>query len=204
MKNLKKLAVTAGLVFGLAVATPAFAATNYTVQSGDTVAKIAYKEGVTSNSIIKVNDITNIYNIQIGQVMVIPSIAQGKVIDKAFTLLGTTPYVFGGTTPYVGLDCSGFTQWSYAQTGVSILRTAQLQWDNNGTFVPANQLQPGDLVFFTGTDSARPDILATHVGIYVGKGNFIEASSTYNNIVEKPLWGGYYEQHYLGAKRIVN
>lgn len=205
MKKLKTLTTTAALVFGLAVTTPAFAATNYSVQSGDTVAKIAVKNEVSSNSIIDVNNITNVYNLQIGQSLVIPSVKQAGLINKAYSLLGTTPYVFGGTTPYKGMDCSGFVQWVYAQNGVTVTRTAQTMWDNDGKYIAVNDLQPGDLIFFTGTDPSRPDVQATHMGIYVGKDQFIEESSTANNVIVAKLWeNSYYSAHYLGAKRIVD
>jgi cell wall-associated NlpC family hydrolase len=210
MKNLKKLGITAGLVLGLAFATPAFAATNYTVQSGDTVANIALANGVSQSSLEEINSIVDIYNLPVGAVLVIPSVKQGKVIDKAYSLLGTTPYVFGGTTPYTGMDCSGYAQWVYRQAvGISLPRTASDMWSRKqvGTKVTATQanLQPGDLVFFAHTDPDRPDLLITHMGIYVGDGNFIEESSTYNNVVVKPLFdGGFYTQHLYGAKRIVN
>ncbi len=82
-------------------------------------------------------------------------------VNHAKSALGT-PYQWGGTTPGVGMDCSGLTQWAYGQAGVDIPRTAADQ--AVGTQVRADQLQPGDLVVWDG-----------HVAMVVGDGQMIEA-----------------------------
>ncbi|WP_030679490.1 NlpC/P60 family protein [Streptomyces sp. NRRL B-1347] len=75
------------------------------------------------------------------------------------------PYVWGANGPS-GFDCSGLTQWSYAQAGVGLPRTSQAQ-RYAGTQVPLSQAQPGDLVTY------RDD--ASHVGMYVGNGQVVHA-----------------------------
>ncbi|OEJ27241.1 hypothetical protein AR457_25090 [Streptomyces agglomeratus] len=75
------------------------------------------------------------------------------------------PYVWGANGPS-GFDCSGLTQWSYAQAGVSLPRTSQAQ-RYAGRQVPLDQAQPGDLVTY------RDD--ASHVGMYVGNGQVVHA-----------------------------
>lgn len=70
-------------------------------------------------------------------------------------------YVYGGSNPSTGFDCSGYTQWIYGQFGISLPRTSFAQW-NVGTHVAYDNLQPGDLVFFT-TDG----VFANHVGIFI-------------------------------------
>ncbi|MFE9627153.1 NlpC/P60 family protein [Streptomyces sp. NPDC006527] len=75
------------------------------------------------------------------------------------------PYVWGANGPS-GFDCSGLTQWSYAQAGVSLPRTSQAQ-AHAGRRVPLSQARPGDLVTY------RSD--ASHVGMYVGNGQVIHA-----------------------------
>lgn len=186
------------------IGSTAFADTIYTVKSGDTVAKIASTNGVSSQSVIEVNNITNIYNLTIGQNLHVPTAKQASIVTTAYSLLGTTPYVWGGSTPKVGMDCSGFVQWVFAQNGIAVGHNCEYIWENQGTYIPASQLQTGDLVFFTGTDP-RAGVLATHVGIYLANGNFIEESSTANNVIVANLWtNSFYDSHYLGAKRILN
>lgn len=96
--------------------------------------------------------------------------AAKEAVKHAYEQLGT-PYVWGGTTMSTpnsadgGLDCSGLTQGVYAQAGVSIPRVTYSQVET-GTAVPMAQIQPGDLVFYSGIG---------HVAIYVGDGNVIHA-----------------------------
>lgn len=185
------------------IGSSAFADTIYTVKSGDTVAKITSSKGVSSQSVIEVNNITNIYNLTIGQNLHIPTAQQAGIVTKASSLLGTTPYVWGGSTPYTGMDCSGFVQWVFAQNGITVAHNCEYIWENEGSHISASQLQTGDLVFFTGTDP-RAGVLATHVGIYLANGNFIEESSTANNVIVANLWtNNFYDSHYLGAKRML-
>lgn len=92
------------------------------------------------------------------------------VVAEAEKYLGT-PYKWGGTKPSTGFDCSGFLQYVWAQKGVSIPRTT-FQQVKAGTQVPINSLQPGDAIFFN-TDSAN-----SHVGMYIGHGQFIQSPHT--------------------------
>ena len=77
------------------------------------------------------------------------------------------PYVWGGESPGHGFDCSGLTQWAWRQAGVDLPRTAAAQYGAI-PHVPLSDLQPGDLLFwgFGGI---------SHVGMYVGGGDFINA-----------------------------
>lgn len=105
---------------------------------------------------------------------------QGHVTERtrsAITLaedyLGT-PYVWGGDKPG-GFDCSGLLQYVWARAGVTIPRTTYDQF-KVGTPVSKAQLQPGDAVFFTGSDPQNG--LPGHVGMYLGGGKVIEAPHT--------------------------
>ncbi|KZL92080.1 NlpC/P60 family protein [Clostridium magnum] len=112
-----------------------------------------------------------------------PSISQSRgvaaasannVIAFASNYMGT-PYVWGGSSPNPGFDCSGFTQYVYGHFGVSIGRTTYDQI-NDGVPVSRGQLQPGDLVLFG--SSSNPH----HVGIYVGDGAYIHAPRTGDSV----------------------
>ena len=104
------------------------------------------------------------------------------------------PYVFGGTSPY-GFDCSGFTSYVFRQAGISIPRMADGQYYASTRLSSAN-LRPGDLVFFT-TYAAG----ASHVGIYVGNGQFIHASSS-RGVMVSDVFTGYWGARYIGAGRV--
>ncbi|MGV9874266.1 C40 family peptidase, partial [Streptomyces cellulosae] len=75
------------------------------------------------------------------------------------------PYVWGANGPH-GFDCSGLTQWAYAQAGVALPRTSQAQ-RYAGRQVPLSEARPGDLVLY------RAD--ASHVAMYMGNGQVIHA-----------------------------
>lgn len=123
----------------------------------------------------------------------------GQLLEYAQSFLGTR-YVYGGASPN-GFDCSGFTQYCYRLIGVSINRTAQQQL-SNGVPVERDMLQPGDLVFFSNTYASTDSI--THVGIYLGDGNFIHAANSNVGVVVTSLDSDYYSSHYCGARHILN
>lgn len=118
-----------------------------------------------------------------------------QIVANAKTHLGT-PYLWGGDKPG-GFDCSGFTQYIFNQSGISLPRTTTEQY-KVGTYVEKSKLQPGDLVFLANT--YRSGI--SHVGIYIGDGNMIHASSS-KGITISSLSSSYYTEHYYGARRVV-
>lgn len=94
------------------------------------------------------------------------------VVADAAKYLGV-PYQWGGTSPATGFDCSGLVQTVFADLGVSLPRTSQEQ-ATSGVAVPSlAQAQPGDLVFFAGSDGTVTS--PGHVGIYIGNGQMIDA-----------------------------
>lgn len=115
-----------------------------------------------------------------------------SLIENAQSLVGV-PYLFGGSSRS-GFDCSGYTQYVFKGAGISLPRTAAGQF-GVGTSVSRNALQPGDLVFFTTYASG-----ASHVGIYIGGGSFLHASST--GVRATSLNDSYYASRYLGARRV--
>lgn len=118
-----------------------------------------------------------------------------KIISKAKSYLGT-PYVWGGTSPK-GFDCSGLVQYVFQQNGISLPRTTTDQV-KVGTYVSKTNLQPGDLVFLQNT--YRQGV--SHVGIYIGDGQMIHASSS-KGVVISSLSTSYYTQHYHSARRVL-
>ena len=116
------------------------------------------------------------------------------VLEYAAKFLGV-PYVYGGSTPS-GFDCSGFTSYVYKNTVCSIERVAQAQFDTT-TRVSRDELLPGDLVFF---GSSAYSI--SHVGIYVGDGQFIHAPHT-GDVVKYDSLSGSYATRFQGGGRVI-
>ncbi|MDP4092111.1 MAG: SH3 domain-containing C40 family peptidase [Bacillota bacterium] len=128
-----------------------------------------------------------------------PVISKGQqIVAYAKKFLGVR-YVWGGTTPR-GFDCSGFVKYVYSHFGVGLNRVASDQ-ATQGYKVSRSNLKPGDLVFFD-TNGGRNDI--SHVGIYIGNGNFIEASSSYSHhkIIVADMDSGSYAHQFMTARRI--
>lgn len=105
-------------------------------------------------------------------------------------------YVYGGSSPSTGFDCSGLMYYCLRQYGYSMNRTADDQMDQ-GTAVSRDALQVGDLVFF-GYGS-----YANHVGMYIGDGNFVHASTPSTGVRVNSLNETYYANRYIGARRII-
>ncbi|HDS9360319.1 TPA: C40 family peptidase [Enterobacter cancerogenus] len=111
------------------------------------------------------------------------------------------PYVWGGQTPEQGFDCSGLVFYAFNPVlSRSLPRTANGMFQDR-TLRPVRQekLRRGDLVFFN--INARPG--ADHVGVYLGDGQFIEAPRTGLNIRVSQLSDSFWQDHYLGARRIL-
>lgn len=108
----------------------------------------------------------------------VPTTVVEQVIANAETQLGV-PYVWGGTTPDVGFDCSGLLQWAFQEAGVSIPRVTHDQW-NAGSKVEWDDLERGDLLFWR-SDPTAPDYIS-HVAIYLGDGQMLEAPRTGLNV----------------------
>jgi len=114
-----------------------------------------------------------------------------------------TRYAWGGTNLNSGVDCSGFVFAVYRDLGYRLNRVSRDQI-NNGVRVNRSELQPGDLVFFDTTNATNRGYIS-HVGIYIGNGQFVHASSSTRTpyVVIHSLSETYYNTRYVGACRVV-
>ncbi len=211
--------------------TPKASGTKYTVVTGDTLGKIASRYGVTVRDLRTANNLKN-NNLYVGAKLSIPagskakykptqrakkSVQQNKPATKSHSRTDTVvkdisikediirtakkylgvPYKFGGYSLKSGIDCSGYVKKIFSKYNINLPRTARDIYYNVGTRVSKSQLQTGDLVFFT-TYAKFP----SHVGIYMGNGQFIHASSGARKVAITSLNKKYYQKRYIGAKRI--
>jgi cell wall-associated NlpC family hydrolase len=118
-----------------------------------------------------------------------------------YALVGTAlsfrgvPYRDGGSDPH-GFDCSGFTQYVFAQYGVALPRGVKEQF-GKGRAVNPDEVAPGDLIFFS-TIAPGP----THVGIAIGGDAFVHAPSSTGVVRVERLGSSYWAPRYIGARRL--
>lgn len=125
---------------------------------------------------------------------------QGRaIIATAKRFLGL-PYRWGGTSPF-GIDCSGLAQLSYRLNGIAILRDAGLQRGmREFALIPKDAMKPGDLIFFG--NPATKDV--THVGIYVGAGKFIHATTNDHPVVQiSRLADKHWTERYIDSRHWI-
>jgi cell wall-associated NlpC family hydrolase len=113
-----------------------------------------------------------------------------RVAHYATRFLGVR-YLYGGSSPSSGFDCSGFVRYVYAHFGVSLAHSSYAQF-GSGRSVNRRALKPGDLVFF--------DDLG-HVGIYIGNGYVLHAPHTGVTVQINPFSMGWFQSTYVGATR---
>jgi cell wall-associated NlpC family hydrolase len=117
------------------------------------------------------------------------------VVTTALTLRGT-PYRNGGSQPSVGFDCSGLVQWVFAQHGTVLPRDVRQQFDA-GRKIDADEVKPGDLVFFKTMRKG-----ASHVGIAIGGDEFVHAPNSRGVVRVERLSNTYWSKRWVGARRI--
>jgi cell wall-associated NlpC family hydrolase len=121
-----------------------------------------------------------------------------QIVEESLKYLGK-PYRFAAAGPNA-FDCSGLTVYIFGKFGYKLNRSSADQYRNTGKAVSKGDLLPGDLVYFRTT--SRNAI--THVGIYIGGGQFVHASSGRSrSVVISPINTGYYRDRYVGAKRVL-
>jgi cell wall-associated NlpC family hydrolase len=200
-------ALAATVLFsGIASAAPS---NQYIATSTDTLWIISQKLNIQLTDLLAANPQVNPQNIYAGIVINLPQTASQKqsweaqadaIIATGMTQLGT-PYVFGGNTPYVAFDCSGFIQYAFNQHGFDLLHSAALI-SQLGTPVNKSDLRKGDLVFLQGTYTAG----ISHVAIYLGNNKVLQAGTLGTRDVKISTFFGtsYYDKHYAGARRLIN
>ncbi len=192
----------------------------YRAKKGDTIDKIASKFNIDKEDILEANNLTD-KKFKVGKVILIPKIIEEK--DDEFVVLPSkivktwkssdekymlvkvaksfmgAPYKYGGESVR-GLDCSAYVKKIYDIFDVSLPRSAREQF-NVGEKVEKGELSVGDLVFFR---TKRYIKYPTHVGIYIGDGNFIHSSSGRSRLGVKidSLSSDFYGRTYIGAVRV--
>lgn len=126
-----------------------------------------------------------------------PRTTGDQLVETAKTYLGYS-YRWGGMSPSTGFDCSGFVNYVYDQYGYDLDRTAQQIYSNNGTAVTKDSLQPGDVLCFGWGPKS-----ITHVGIYIGDGQMVHASTSSTGVITSDIDSDYYTRMFVGAKRIL-
>lgn len=117
----------------------------------------------------------------------------------AVSLVGS-PYRLGGISPETGLDCSGFVGHVFREAAGVILPRDSLAISEMAQPLAREELRPGDLVFFNTLNRAF-----SHVGIYLGEGRFVHASSSRTgSVVVSSLDASYWRTRFDGARRVVS
>ncbi len=123
-----------------------------------------------------------------------------KVVELAKQQLGKK-YVWGGNGPN-SFDCSGLMKYIFGKVGITLERVSASQ-AAQGVEVSKSNLQPGDMVFFSGINSSSGSSKISHVGLYIGNGKFIHAANSSRGVVTDELSDSYYTSHYVTARRVI-
>jgi len=119
-----------------------------------------------------------------------------QIVDFAMEYLGWR-YVFGGTSPATGFDCSGFVGYVFRNFGITLTRNSAGQYRNDGVPVTRDELIPGDLVFFGSGGRV------SHVGLYIGDGYMIHASTARTGVIITSINSPQRINRWIGARRVV-
>lgn len=208
---MKKIILSTVLATSILTSGIASASTSnrYIATDVDTFWTISQKLNINLSLLLAANPQVDPNNIYKGIVIQLPNSVSQKqswnaqadaIIAIGMKQLGT-PYVFGGDTPGVAFDCSGFVQYAFNQQGFNLLHSAALI-SQMGVAVDKNDLRKGDLVFLQGTYTSG----VSHVGIYLGDNKVLQAGTMGTRDVKISTFFGtpYYDSHYWGARRLFN
>jgi cell wall-associated NlpC family hydrolase len=121
---------------------------------------------------------------------------RSELVLSALSLLGVN-YKFGGNSPDTGLDCSGLVRLVFNQTMGLVLPRRSEEMSKAAAAVETKELQPGDLVFFNTLKRAF-----SHVGIYIGNGQFVHAPSSGGLVRVERMDSSYWQTRFNGARRV--
>lgn len=125
----------------------------------------------------------------------LPPQSGGLIARHAVSMIGA-PYLYGGSTPDTGFDCSGLVFYTYAQSGVTVPRTSLEQF-RLARKISLNEALEGDILFFEDQEKL------SHVGIYIGAGQFVHAPSSGRMVSIASLDNAYYQMHLVGVGRLL-
>ncbi len=167
---------------------------DYGPATAEAVKAFQASRGLTADGMVGESTYSALLGKNMPQVSRSSNYVSRRVVANSMQFIGV-PYVFGGTTP-AGFDCSGFVRYVFASAGISLPRMADEQY-YAGAPIPTSELAAGDLVFFS-TYEYGP----SHVGIYLGGGQFINASSSRGVVIDS-LSSSYWGSCYIGARRVL-
>lgn len=122
-----------------------------------------------------------------------------QLLKQTANDLKETPYRLGGSSQHMGLDCSGLIKEIWQRIGFADLPHKAASMAKLGVPVQLRNIQVGDLIFFNTTGKQN-----SHVGVYIGDGRFIHASSVLKKVTENALTERYYQRTFNGIRRIAD
>ncbi|NKB68519.1 MAG: hypothetical protein GKR89_15770 [Candidatus Latescibacteria bacterium] len=133
-----------------------------------------------------------------GVLLRVDGVAPDDIVWTAVNQFYAAPYQWGGEDQF-GIDCSALVQAVFRQCGVELPRTAAGQFNSRlGVYVGLEDLRPGDLLFF----HTRPKPYISHVGIYLGEGQFLHAPRR-GQRVEMAFLNDFYQRRFVAGKRLL-
>jgi len=220
MRQLRRWVITLALVLFGSTAMCCNRSDYHIVKEGECLWKIAQMHGVSVESLCALNNLSESSIIHPGDKLLLRKLSeqsakpqvsrkpnqsthratassrQTKLAMEAKRYIGIR-YRYASSLPSRGFDCSGFVYYLLQRQGVTVPRTASAMF-SVGKPVKRSELRPGDLVFFKTTPRER----ITHVGVYIGDGKFVHASSAKGRVIVSSLTTGYYAHRYVGARRM--
>lgn len=182
----------------------------YVVKRGDTLSEVAHRYGVSPRLLARANHLSNPHHLRVGQKLYLPPRPGGQggerpseqaselpgrsLVETALQYRGV-PYRWAGMSTR-GMDCSGLVARVLLAHGIRAPHSSRELY-RLGRPVSREELQPGDLVFFATRGRG-----ISHVGIYLGGGKFIHASSSAGRVQVDRLDRGHYQRRFVGARRV--